>query len=123
MDRSDAAARTAPTMDRDALVRHAVERARRGAFYARHLEGYAVRSRADLEHLPLTFKHHLRDATPFGMLAVPPHQAWHYHETSGTTGEPISTWCGLHELRAMAAVVHRMVPELSQQSMLLNRFP
>jgi len=44
------------------------------------------------------------------MLAVPPHRAWHYHETSGTTGEPVSTWCGLDELRAMAAVVHRTAP-------------
>ncbi|MGE0520757.1 MAG: phenylacetate--CoA ligase family protein, partial [Candidatus Binatia bacterium] len=73
--------------------------------------------------LPLTFKSHLRDATPFGMLAVPAHRAWHYHETSGTTGEPISTWCGLEDVRAQAAVVHRMVPELAQETILLNRFP
>jgi hypothetical protein len=57
------------------------------------------------------------------MLAVPPHEAWHYHETSGTTGEPISSWCGLNELRAMAAVVHRMVPELAQDTILLKPLP
>jgi phenylacetate-CoA ligase len=111
------------TDDRDQLVRGAVARARRSAFYARHLAGHEVVGRADLGRLPLTFKTHLRDATPFGMLAVAPHRAWHYHETSGTTGEPISTWCGLNELRAMAAVVHRMVPELSDDTILLNRFP
>ena len=78
---------------------------------------------ADLARLPLTFKEHLRDATPYGMLAVPPHEAWHYHETSGTTGEPISTWCGLREVQRMGAVVHAMVPELSTPTVLLNRFP
>jgi len=123
MDRSDTAAAAGSATDRDEVLRDAIARARRSAFYSRRLEGHAVHSRADLARLPLTFKSDLRDATPFGMLAVPPHRAWHYHETSGTTGEPISTWCGLSELRAMAAIVHRMVPELSQDTILLNRFP
>src|SRR5512145_2468024 len=114
MDRPDNTA--VATAARDAVLRAAIDRARRGMFYARHLEGRTLAGRGDLTGLPLTFKSHLRDATPFGMLAVPPHRAWHYHETSGTTGEPISTWCGLSELRAM-------VPELSQDTILLNRFP
>lgn len=103
--------------------RAAVAYARRSPFYAAHLAGHEVGADGDLSALPLTEKAHLRDATPFGMLAVPAHRAWHYHETSGTTGEPISTWCGLSELRAMAAIVHRMVPELAAETILLNRFP
>jgi phenylacetate-CoA ligase len=123
MDRSDLASAGAADIDRDERLRDAVARARHSPFYAQHLAGHEVSGRADLDRLPLTLKSHLRDATPFGMLAVPAHRAWHYHETSGTTGEPISTWCGLGELRAMAAIVHRMVPELSQDALLLNRFP
>ena len=123
MERSELAAAVRPETERDRLLRDAVERARRGAFYRRHLAGHTLTGRADLEQLPLTFKRDLSEATPFGMLAVPPHQAWHYHETSGTTGEPVSTWCGLSEVRAMAAIVHRMVPELADDSILLNRFP
>jgi phenylacetate-CoA ligase len=123
MDRSELAAAVHPETERDRLLRDAIERARRGTFYRRHLSGHTLARRDDLEQLPLTFKRDLCEATPFGMLAVPPHRAWHYHETSGTTGEPVSTWCGLDELRAMAAVVHRMVPELAQDTILLNRFP
>jgi phenylacetate-coenzyme A ligase PaaK-like adenylate-forming protein len=123
MERSDIAAAGGIEADRDRLVRDAVARARHSPFYAGHLAGFEVTGQDDLRRLPLTFKSHLRDATPFGMLAVPPHRAWHYHETSGTTGVPISTWCGLSELRAMAAIVHRMVPELAQDAILLNRFP
>jgi len=120
MDRNETSAGAG---ERDARIRAAVAYARRSPFYAAHLAGHEVAGAEDLARLPLTLKTHLRDATPFGMLAVPAHQAWHYHETSGTTGEPISTWCGLTELRAMAAAVHGMVPELSQETILLNRFP
>jgi phenylacetate-CoA ligase len=124
MERANIAAETVvrPITSDEVLV-EAVERARRSRFYAQHLAGRRIASRADLVQLPLTFKDHLRDATPFGMLAVPPTKAWHYHESSGTTGEPVSTWCGLHEVQAMAAMVHAMVPELSADTILLNRFP
>jgi phenylacetate-CoA ligase len=107
----------------DALLRDAIERARAGAFYAEHLRGHRVRQRGDLAALPFTEKRHLREAGPFGMLAVPPAKAWHYHESSGTTGEPISTWCGLPELRRMAEIVQRSTPELADDTILLNRFP
>jgi phenylacetate-CoA ligase len=108
---------------RDQMLRDAVARARRSAFYARHLAAYELNGRADLGRLPLTFKTHLREASPFGMLAVPPTTAWHYHESSGTTGEPVSTWCGLAEVRVMAELLRRMVPELSEDCIMLNRFP
>jgi len=109
--------------DRDQILRDAVARARRSPFYNSHLAGTALQTRADLSSLPLTRKEHLRDASPYGMLAVPPERAWHYHETSGTTGEPIATWCGLPEVQLMGRLVHDMVPELAQPTMLLNRFP
>lgn len=111
------------TQDRDRSLREAIERARKSAFYAERLQGHQVQSLRDLSQLPLTFKNDLAAASPYGMLAVAAAKAWHYHETSGTTGEPISTWCGLKELRAMGAIVHRMVPELADDTILLNRFP
>lgn len=99
----------------------AIERARRSDLYRKRLAG--IDFDGDLTRLPITTKEHLRDASPFGMLAVPPSKAWHYHESSGTTGEPISTWCNLEELRLMSAIVSRMTPELGQDTILLNRFP
>jgi phenylacetate-CoA ligase len=122
MERAVAHAMGAET-DADARLRAAIAHARRSPFYARHLAGHELTTRADLGRLPLTTKVHLRDASPYGMLAVPAAKAWHYHESSGTTGEPISTWCGLSELCLMAAVVRQMAPELSGETTLLNRFP
>ncbi len=109
--------------NQDDKVLAAVERARRSPFYARYLAGRTVERREDFRQLPLTSKRELRDASPFDMLIVPPSKAWHYHESSGTTGEPISTWSGLEEVRRMAAVIQRMVPEMSADTILLNRFP
>jgi len=100
-----------------------VARARQSEFYQRHLDGHVVAGRADLAGLPLTFKDHLRRATPYGMLIVPPHRVWHYHETSGTTGEAIATWAGLDEIQKMGAEVLARVPELQEPTVLLNRFP
>jgi phenylacetate-coenzyme A ligase PaaK-like adenylate-forming protein len=123
MDTAKAALVGVPTEGADQALRDAITRARRSPFYAHHLAGYEVNGAADLQRVPLTLKSHLLDQSPFGMLAVPAAQAWHYHESSGTTGEPISTWCGLAELRAMAAILRQMVPELAEETVLLNRFP
>jgi len=107
----------------DERLRNAIDRARQSDFYRKHLEGYAVGGANDLPSLPLTFRRHLQDASPYGFLIVPPEKAWHYHETSGTTGQPISSWCSLTEVRLLADMLCRMVPELSDRAILLNRFP
>jgi len=108
---------------RDVRLKDAVARAKQSEFYKKHLAEHDLVTTADLERLPLTFKRHLADASPYGMLIVPPERVWHYHETSGTTGEPIATWCGLPEVQQMGAVVCDMVPELAEPTTLLNRFP
>ncbi len=46
------------------------------------------RSLADLRKFPFTGKSDLRDAYPFGMLAVPRAQCVRIHASSGTTGKP-----------------------------------
>jgi len=109
--------------DRDARLRQAIQRARRSAFYANHLGGCELESADDLPRLPLTHRHHLSAAGTTGMLAVPAARAWHYHESSGTTGEPLSTWCGLTEVELLADMLRELVPELSDETILLNRFP
>jgi phenylacetate-CoA ligase len=66
-------------------------RARRAPFYAERLPS-AV---ADLEEffaLPLTRKSELRAAYPFGLCAVPLREIATYHESSGTSGEPTSSY-------------------------------
>lgn len=112
------------TPERWALVRAADERARKSRWYARTLAATRLDEPADFARLPFTRKADVTEASPFELLAVPPAHAWHYHESSGTTGKPVSTWCGLAELTRMASTIVDAVPELgADQAMLLNRFP
>lgn len=105
-------------------IRGAVERARKSSFYARHLATVRLDRPEDFASVPLTTKQDVAAAGAFDLLAVPPSHAWHYHESSGTTGKPVSTWCGLAELGRMAELITAAVPELgAPETMLLNRFP
>ncbi|HPX26333.1 MAG TPA: phenylacetate--CoA ligase [Treponemataceae bacterium] len=47
-----------------------------------------IRTLADINNLPFTTKNDLRDAYPFGMLAVPKEDIVRIHASSGTTGTP-----------------------------------
>jgi phenylacetate-CoA ligase len=72
-----------------AVVRHAYDGS---DFYRRHLDEYGVspdqiRSIDDLQSLPFTVKGDMRDAYPFGMLAVPRQQVVRIQASSGTSGK------------------------------------
>jgi phenylacetate-CoA ligase len=67
--------------------------AARVPFYGRALSEAGVtadriRSLDDLRRLPFTRKDHLREHYPFGLLAVPRHEAIRVHASSGTRGKP-----------------------------------
>lgn len=112
------------TPERWNAVREAIGRARLSKHYQRTLAGVRLEEPSDFSRLPFTTKQDVAAASPFDLLAVPPAHAWHYHESSGTTGKPVSTWCGLRELNAMAEIIQSTVPELgADDTMLLNRFP
>jgi phenylacetate-CoA ligase len=69
-----------------------LDRARRSPFYRARFGDRPPRSRAEFDALPLTTKADLRDAYPFGMLAVPRERLATYHESSGTAGRPTPSY-------------------------------
>jgi phenylacetate-CoA ligase len=48
----------------------------------------AVKSLADLQQLPFTYKRDMRDSYPYGLFAVPLEDIVRIHASSGTTGKP-----------------------------------
>ena len=48
-----------------------------------------IRGIEDINKLPFTTKHDLRDEYPFGLNAVPMDQITRIHASSGTTGKPV----------------------------------
>lgn len=66
--------------------------ARRSPFYRARFGADIPVDRAGLRGAPLTTKQDLRDAYPFGMLAVPRADLATYHESSGTAGRPTPSY-------------------------------
>jgi phenylacetate-CoA ligase len=64
-----------------------LERARKSSFYGRRLAGGPR-----FEDIPFTTKEDLRAGYPFAFLACPPRDVATYHESSGTTGQPIASF-------------------------------
>jgi phenylacetate-CoA ligase len=61
-------------------------------FYQRRIAGRRPLTRDALADLPLTTKQDLRDAYPFGFLAVEKERLATYHESSGTAGQPTASY-------------------------------
>jgi phenylacetate-CoA ligase len=97
--------------------------ARRGAFYGRHLAGVEARSLLELDRLPFTTKEDMRRESPFGMIAVPREELWHYHESTGTTGQPTACWYRKEEFAIMGEAVASWFPEWQPGKIFLDRFP
>lgn len=75
----------------DAQLQRTLAAAAGSPFYRSRLGGVPT-CRAELADLPVTTKHDLRAAYPFGLLAVPRSAVATYHESSGTSGEPTSSY-------------------------------
>ncbi|MFA4884473.1 MAG: phenylacetate--CoA ligase [Desulfotomaculaceae bacterium] len=60
----------------------------RDAFKARGFEPGDLKSLADLNNLPFTYKQDLRDNYPYGLFAEPLDNIIRLHASSGTTGKP-----------------------------------
>ncbi len=73
---------------RDTLAHVADHPLWRAKFEAAGVDPRDVRDLSDLARLPFTTKADLRDAYPFGLLAVPREAIARIHASSGTTGKP-----------------------------------
>jgi phenylacetate-CoA ligase len=67
------------------------------------------RSLEDLSRYPFTTKADLRDAYPFGMLAVPREQVARIHASSGTTGRPTVVGYTRRDVETWAKLVARSI--------------
>jgi len=104
------------TLERHALealqlerVRTLVERLRdANGIYRERLRGIVTpRSLDDVAGLPFSTKDDMRDAYPFGLLAVPERTLMRVHASSGTTGNPTIGAYTREDLRVFGEVVAR----------------
>ncbi|MFO8049554.1 MAG: AMP-binding protein [Desulfosudaceae bacterium] len=124
LDTDDALQRTAdgllPEFD---LIKDVVHRVSQHGLYAKKLKDLPLNSWEDFFSLPLTTKADLRGCNPEDTLAVPKSRIWHYHESFGTTGKPISSWYTKEDYEREADMTSRWTESIRPGMHVLNRFP
>ncbi|MDC0713627.1 AMP-binding protein [Stigmatella sp. ncwal1] len=104
-------------------LEEALQRARAAPLYEGRFPKTESLDRKRWEQLPLTKKDDLRAAYPFGLLAVSPDQLSTYHESSGTSGRPISSYFTEGDWEDILTRFLRNGVRLCRQDMVLIKTP
>jgi phenylacetate-CoA ligase len=104
-------------------LRQTVERAAKAPAFADRFRSTKVSSLEDLARLRVTTKKDLRDASPFGSVAVPNAQLFQYHESYGTTGKPVSSWLTRNDFNEYARQINQCALNFGPEDTLVNKFP
>ncbi len=104
-------------------LKQTLDRAKQASFFAERLSKCKVGSLADLAKLPPTTKEDLRAASPWGAVAVPPHELFQYHESFGTTGAVVSSWLTKNDFEQYAHQINQCALDFRDDDVLVNKFP
>jgi len=77
----------------------------------------------DFISLPLTSKEMLRNIRPEDNLIIDKAEVWHYHESFGTTGAPISSWYSGEDYLNEVKITRDWTSCIKPGMKVLNRFP
>src|SRR6476620_1657566 len=97
--------------------------AKNAPFYQNRMPQLPLTSISQLTQLPLTFKEDLSKYSPNGFIAVPPEELFQYHESSGTTGKPVSTWMTKDDFYKNVNQFTRSGVHFHNRDIVLVRFP
>ena len=104
-------------------LQETLERVKRAPYFAERFKGAKVNSLDDLAKLPLTTKEDLREASPFGSIAVPHSELYQYHESFGTTGAVVSSWLTKNDFEAYAQQINQCDLDFNSEDLVVNKFP
>lgn len=97
-----------------------IKSALKSKFYQNKLRGLNL---TNWDDIPITSKQELRECDAYDLIGVNFDEIATYHETSGTTGTPTSSWYSYTDSNQEAEVIINSDLNLSSQDLLLNRFP
>ncbi|WP_226666419.1 phenylacetate--CoA ligase family protein [Metabacillus litoralis] len=104
-------------------LQEAIEHAKTSTFYQKHLLQKHIETLEDFKNIPFLTKDELRNHSPFGLLAVRKEKLVQYHESSGTTGEPISIWYSEQDLQNIVNRTNETAVFFSKNDTMIVRFP
>lgn len=101
-----------------------LERALKSRFYAEFLRGRSSQQWVEQwQDIPFTHKSHLMDHSPDGFLALPREAVYHYHESFGTVGTPMSSWFTQRDIDYLPGIAGHWAEPFGRGKIILNRFP
>jgi phenylacetate-CoA ligase len=100
-----------------------IKHARASAFYRERLPTSPLRSPADLKRIPILTKDDVRRQSPHGLVCVPREELLQYHESSATTGKPVSVWFSKSDLAEIGEHFSRWGVGFKGGDRVLVRFP
>ena len=105
------------------VIQEVYYRVQSNKFYRKKFLSESLNSWEDFFNLPLTYKEDLRNSEAEDTLAIPKSEVWHYHESFGTTGVPVSSWYSSEDYEREVDKTYRWTSEIKPGMMVLNRFP
>jgi len=111
------------TPDRLAAINQVLVHARGSAFYRDRLPSAPLRSLEEIRRIPFTTKEDLRRQSPHGLICVPERELVQYHESSATTGDPVSAWYSDRDLVEIRDELSRWGVRFTGEDRVLIRFP
>jgi phenylacetate-CoA ligase len=100
-----------------------LEHCKNSSFYKHRIPSEPLSSLAEIKKIPITTKEHLRKHYPFGMLCVNREELYQYHESSGTTGVPVSSWFTKEDVYDNAMQIAQCGVDFNEHDTVLIRFP
>lgn len=97
--------------------------AKMSKYYSNRIPQLPLKTLADLAHVPFTTKNDLRSQSPFGLLPSQAESLSQYHESSGTTGQPVSVWYSEIDLDEITSRIATCGVNFKQEDIVLIRFP
>ena len=104
------------------ILNEVIKYAKIAPFYQDRLPGQ-IKSYKDFKDIPLTLKEDLQNHSPYGFVAADKEDLLQYHESSGTTGNPISAWFSEKDLDDITTSINECGVHFSKQDKVLVRFP
>lgn len=102
-----------------------LQRCRDSMLYQKKHAGYPlqIENLEEIARFPLTTKEELRKSAPMGTLSVPIEHVVEYHESFGTTGEPISVWLTARDFEQWTDQIEQCAIDFKPSDTVLVRFP
>lgn len=107
-----------------AALQATLDQARKSPLYRETLRDARVDSYEDFKKIPFTTRADLESAGLHGTRAAPLEEICHYGVSSGTTGNPNSTWLTPSDLERNARTIRLRHPDIfAPGKIMINRFP